>query len=333
MKTISIRIFNAAIILVMVAFAFFTGVQLASAQAAHTWTGADVDLEGWAWSSNIGWISMSCATGSHLGTSVCGSGPGQSNYGVSIDNTNGRISGYAWSSNIGWIQFSGNGGGCPAGSNCNARVVDDGGIEMRGWARALSHGGGWDGWISLSCENMSECGTSSYQPEFGNGVMTGLSYAWGSFVVGWIDLSGIAFTPPCDSAAGTSCRIDGTGYESTDSWCRTTTTSCPSGQTCSTYPPGCTNTTPTVTTFTPDSTVVRVGDTVTVDIDVTGVVGSCIVITIEGNSAPLLPDAGGNVVTTWTSPALTGQTTFTLECDGIEVGDFAVQVIPISTEI
>ncbi|MBM3256942.1 MAG: hypothetical protein FJY98_01265 [Candidatus Liptonbacteria bacterium] len=59
-------------------------------------------LGGWAWSSNIGWISLSNAN--HAGTV---------NYGVTMDvkgdvqdKASGRsLKGWAWSSNIGWIKF------------------------------------------------------------------------------------------------------------------------------------------------------------------------------------------------------------------------------------
>jgi len=61
-------------------------------------------LTGWAWSSNIGWISMSSTT---VPTNP------KADYGVkmevkadALDKTSGRaLKGYAWSSNIGWIKF------------------------------------------------------------------------------------------------------------------------------------------------------------------------------------------------------------------------------------
>src|SRR3989338_6862323 len=86
-------------------------------------------LSGYAWSDNIGWVSLS-----------------GSNYGISIDN-GGKLSGYAWSDNIGWITANESElSGCPQ-NPCRAKLN---GNAFSGWLRALSNGGGWDGWISLS---------------------------------------------------------------------------------------------------------------------------------------------------------------------------------------
>ncbi|MEK7650253.1 MAG: hypothetical protein AAB364_00020 [Patescibacteria group bacterium] len=74
------------------------------------------DLTGYAWSSNIGWISM---------------GNNGQNYGVELNGNN--LSGYAWSSNIGWVNFNN--------------------INFTGFARAISPNAngssGWDGQIKL----------------------------------------------------------------------------------------------------------------------------------------------------------------------------------------
>ena len=70
--------------------------------------------KGWAWSSNIRWISFNssnCDTdndGQSNGGSGCPvAGTGMSAYSVKIDSANGNFSGYAWSSRIGWIRFNG----------------------------------------------------------------------------------------------------------------------------------------------------------------------------------------------------------------------------------
>lgn len=108
------------------------------------------DMHGYAWSSNIGWISFN---GSDEGAS--------GNYKVTIDQQTGYLSGYAWSSNIGWIKFGGLSGFPTNGNGTvqdNARLTDDG---LTGWARVCagtvngdctgaSRTDGWDGWISLS---------------------------------------------------------------------------------------------------------------------------------------------------------------------------------------
>src|SRR3989344_4372818 len=101
------------------------------------------NVSGYAWSENIGWIKFN-------GT----------NYGVNI-NSNGNFSGYAWSENIGWIHFA-PAGPYPVAPNYAAcldlpgagQACDGiGNYKAGGWARALSYGGGWDGWIKLRGTN------------------------------------------------------------------------------------------------------------------------------------------------------------------------------------
>jgi hypothetical protein len=102
--------------------------------------GSAQNVSGWAWSSNIGWISFNCTD-----TSSCGA----VDYGVNIAG-DGDMSGYAWSDNIGWISFNQSDlSGCPSGA-CKAKLA---GNNLQGWARALSYGDGWDGWISLNGSN------------------------------------------------------------------------------------------------------------------------------------------------------------------------------------
>lgn len=89
----------------------FTLISLSLASGAYA-----ADLTGYAWSSNIGWISM---------------GNGGKNYGVKLNND--RLVGYAWSSNIGWVNFNN--------------------IDFTGFARAIAApsdgSSGWDGRIKL----------------------------------------------------------------------------------------------------------------------------------------------------------------------------------------
>ena len=174
--------------------------QVASAQTppANMPTGA-IDLAGYAWSSNIGWISLNCKTGSATASDICAT----ADYRVSI-NSAGNMTGYAWSSNIGWIKFGGLGGYPIASGNPEAtpganpaRVTGTyPNLTFAGFARACSgtlsalgtcsnmfpRTDGWDGWISLK-------GTG---PAYGVTMnATGMgtsSYAWGSDVVGWIDM-------------------------------------------------------------------------------------------------------------------------------------------------
>ncbi len=143
--------------------------------------GTEHNMSGWAWSSNIGWISFNCSN-----TGTCG----DSNYGVN-KNPNNTLTGYAWSSNIGWIKFGGLSGFPTGGTNQDAKVDNNG--NLTGWARACagtapgdcstmtSRTDGWDGWISLTGTN--------YGVDFNSGTGKFTGYAWGNDVVGWIDFA------------------------------------------------------------------------------------------------------------------------------------------------
>ena len=61
----------------------------------------DLELTGWIWAENLGWVSLSC-----VNTDSCG----VNNYGVVNDGV-GNLSGYAWGENVGWINFAPTGGG------------------------------------------------------------------------------------------------------------------------------------------------------------------------------------------------------------------------------
>ncbi len=147
---------------------------------ASTALAAPEPVEGYAWSSNIGWICFDCGVSNN----------------VTIENTTGDFNGYAWSSNIGWIDFSSNLSGFPESPSHRARLASDG--EVTGWARALSYGGGWDGWIKMS-------------GAWDNGVnLTGNNfsgYAWGSEVVGWVDFSRVTTAPLPDLPPATPAPV------------------------------------------------------------------------------------------------------------------------------
>ncbi len=137
------------------------------------------NLSGYAWSDNIGWISMNCTDEN------CGS----TNYGVRVA-PDGTLSGYAWSDNIGWISFNAaDVNGCLE-APCTPTLNRTTG-EVTGWAKAIAGGGlnagGWDGYIRLS--GMSSSG-DRYFVSVTNCAWGG--YAWGSDVVGWIDFDGHA---------------------------------------------------------------------------------------------------------------------------------------------
>ncbi|KKW43568.1 MAG: Cell wall protein AWA1 [Parcubacteria group bacterium GW2011_GWB1_57_6] len=164
-------------LLAVVVFAsyYFSVSYLPRAQASAT-----DSLSGYAWSDNVGWISFNCTN-----TGSCGT----SNYGVTVNPTNGEMSGYAWSDNVGWFSFQpGDVAGCPQ-APCTPKV-NQGNGTVTGWFRALANGGGWDGWVSLSGVTVSGVAFAGY--------------AWGSDVVGWVSMSGVmnTFTAPTVSCSG-----------------------------------------------------------------------------------------------------------------------------------
>ena len=199
------------------------------------------NVSGWAWSSNIGWISFNnkdCDTNNNGYVDVaCGSVNDTSvpskNYTVRVDETyrfasggTGAFSGWAWSSNIGWISFNGSDTGT---TTSPLAYIEWGGANagrVTGWARALSGcqavpgvpvsscssnnagaaSGGWDGWIKLNPTN-----DLSYDVRLNNTTNKLTGYAWGGDVVGWVDFNpqncsscGVKFTPG-GSVAATGC--------------------------------------------------------------------------------------------------------------------------------
>ena len=151
------------------------------------------NVSGWAWSSNIGWISLNRLNCDPDGNGLAGPGtpvgcPADGTaipaYGVTlapvVDGVR-NMTGYAWSSNIGWIDFN-PAGPFPAAPNHSARI-DNPHLPtstVSGWARALAHDGGWDGWIKTQG---SEYNTSL---NFVNREFSG--WAW-SENIGWISFN------------------------------------------------------------------------------------------------------------------------------------------------
>ena len=156
-------------------------------------------LSGYAWSSNIGWISFK------------GSSP---DYGVTLFGNN--FSGYAWSSNIGWIRFFKiEGEVSPDGGDSGVSLN---GSNVEGWARACSvfqngcsgslksdsERGGWDGWIKMDPMN-----DPTYDVRLEGSSLKG--FAWGSDVVGWIDFCVDASTGACVTidSLDVDCKTNG----------------------------------------------------------------------------------------------------------------------------
>ena len=143
---------------------FFMGLFFGFANYAFASTDR---LEGYAWSSNVGWISFSCSN-----ANSCGS----SNYGVVIDQSSGVLSGQAWNSNIGWISFNAEDvAGCPS-VPCAPKLV--GGIGS-GWARVVpvDPESGWEAWIHLAGPGY---GVTQSATEL-------KGFSWSDDVVGWMN--------------------------------------------------------------------------------------------------------------------------------------------------
>ncbi len=167
--------------------AFVVGVSFASAQSAT------VELEGFAWSDNVGWISMNCKTGSISASDICG----VSNYKVTVGG-GGALTGYGWSDNVGWVKFGGLSGIPAGGTNASYDAVSG---NVTGFVRVCSgmfgssywnvnnscsgssRTDGWDGFISLASKTNPVYGVTVAS----NGLFSG--FAWGDEVVGWVDFS------------------------------------------------------------------------------------------------------------------------------------------------
>ncbi len=168
------------------------------------------DLDGYAWSSTVGWVSLNCKTGGATGNDICAI----SNYKVTI-NTNRTITGYAWSSNIGWVKFDGLSSYPTGGGTASVAAVVTGAypnLTFSGWARACagtvpgdcssmtSRSDGWDGWIALA-------GTGYFVATNVSG-MAANSYAWGDVVVGWLDMfSNVVWLKPSATLTVAGCTV------------------------------------------------------------------------------------------------------------------------------
>ena len=154
--------------LVFVVGAFFVMLMPRPAEAAVH------NVSGWAWSGNLGWISMDCNSDPTGCTGPAG------DYGLDIDDDN-NLSGWAWSGSAGWICFGATCDGvagvppggtpsapaaaadhfCPGFAPCAYYDTND--QQLHGWAYALSmtEGSDYRGWFSLNC---TDVGTNTASP-------------------------------------------------------------------------------------------------------------------------------------------------------------------------
>lgn len=178
--------------------------------------GSSFDLDGYLWSSTIGWVSLNCRTGGATGNNVCGT----SSYRVTVNSSTGNMTGYAWSSNIGWIRFGGlSSFPTPDGNTAlNAMVSGNyNSLSLYGWVRACAGtnsapgtcstmgnstvSGGWDGWISL------RGATPDYGVSTDRATTNGGGFAWGSTVVHWLSFDLMRLLLPTATLTGTGCSI------------------------------------------------------------------------------------------------------------------------------
>lgn len=157
-------------------------------------------LTGWAWSSNIGWISFDL--------------PGTADqYGVRInEGTGNSLNGYAWSPKIGWVNF-GPTSGFPGAPANGAKLVTVAGVTIiDGWARACSvfvsgcsgslrgtdERGNWDGWIKMSATPVNSVRQYEVKVETINNAKKLTGFAWGSNNIGWVKFDNVGITDSGD---------------------------------------------------------------------------------------------------------------------------------------
>lgn len=92
---------------------------------SNVFAGASQNVAGFAWSDNIGWISLN---NSSDGSAI--------DYGVN-KNADGTLTGFGWSDNVGWVKFGGL-SGFPSGSGTVASNAKLNGANFEGWARACA---------------------------------------------------------------------------------------------------------------------------------------------------------------------------------------------------
>lgn len=202
-------------ILTVVLLVFLLSASLVFTQFVNLAQAATGNVSGFAWSSNIGWISFKgVAGGTNYGLNFVDDPDDSGRAGFFTPNS------YVWSSNIGWINFSSDySGSYPDTDTANhhgVEVESDGSVT--GWARACSvfgpgtclpvpgncptepqtgmrcnsERGGWDGWIKMNATSDPTKNVHLVGNEF-------RGYAWGATVVGWIDFCPTSGTAGCVS--------------------------------------------------------------------------------------------------------------------------------------
>ncbi|MEA1963438.1 MAG: hypothetical protein U9M94_04365 [Patescibacteria group bacterium] len=169
--------------------------------------GTGHNVSGFAWNSNIGWISFNtidCDTNGNSAYDAGDAGPAGCpavgapffDYGVNVNSITKNLSGYAWSSNVGWISFQENNtpNNAAVTANCDAScnpMVDctscykPADSKIYGWAKILSMGD--DGWIRF------DHGRTGFEAtgDVANSGLNGWAYNEGNnnVGIGWISFS------------------------------------------------------------------------------------------------------------------------------------------------
>ncbi|MBI4812211.1 hypothetical protein HY798_02035 [Candidatus Falkowbacteria bacterium] len=157
--------------------------------------GTGDNVSGWAWNSNIGWISFNskeCDTddNGYIDSGNCGGDNATTpaySYGVNIDGGTGDFSGYGWSASVGWIDFAPT-SGFPGSPNTGVHY-DSATGDVTGWAKILSLGS--DGWIKMSDDSVAVWNGKGVKIDGASGEFSG--YAWNGddsgAGIGWISFS------------------------------------------------------------------------------------------------------------------------------------------------
>ena len=232
------KIYFSVFILIIIVVSFFNvNVNKVFARSVSSFP-SDLVLSGTAWSPNLGQISFNDCTDATDST-TCLSASGGIPYEVVVDHTSHTLSGWAWSDHAGWIQFGNS--ICETSSDCGATATLDSTtgdiVAITGWARAkdnttpgLSSFNGWDGYISLGSPASSYYGVIA-SASTNNGIIKTQNLsgtAWGSSVVGEVDMSGVNIdsyvAPACNITANPASITAGTASSLT--WTSAGSTSC-----------------------------------------------------------------------------------------------------------